>query len=696
MNNLQLNDELLEYLLKEREKDNTLKFGVRIQNNKNRLEQGYWFPGDGNYLWLSFYKKGDSKNKTKTIGLVFKVLDNGTIITWIEVVYKSESNPDTKRFYEVVKRAISETANLTLEENDIEKPLTIFKLDVTYQESVDLFLKKIKPKIDDLIINFELEEDFFFSDSEFIKNIDRINEFRNKKKQVNLRMETSSQKKQHLNQILYGPPGTGKTFNTINKALSIIEPKTENEIKFEQREDLKEKFDDYIKNGQIVFTTFHQSMSYEDFIEGIKPVKPDDNDLFLKYNIQDGLFKFACANAAYLCYKKYQKIKRQTFNYTFDDLYDAFIEKIQESLKNNEPTIYKTLTGKDVTVIEINSNDSIKARAKNSIANRKPAPLTKENLQKLYDKFNNVDEIKTLKQVRETVEISPRITEFYAIFKGLKEFESKEFKPDIELLDENIEIESYDIDEVIKKFNAGVYTNAIKEFGKSADPVVLIIDEINRGNISQIFGELITLLEEDKRLGKNESLEVILPYSKEKFGIPPNLYIIGTMNTADRSVESLDTALRRRFSFTEMMPEPNTLYGKLIKDIALDELLKVINERVEILLDRDHTIGHSYFIKLEKDDTEGLKQVFKNCIIPLFQEYFYGDYEKIGLIIGKDFFEEPKKYNKDIFASFYTQQYPENGSVLRLKEINDDFDIIKAVQSLLNIKSSENIETENE
>jgi len=496
-----------------------------------------------------------------------------------------------------------------------------------------------------------------------------------------------------LNQILYGPPGTGKTYHTINKAINIINP---NFYFKQERTIIKKEYNRLVLDNRILFTTFHQSMSYEDFIEGIKPVKPDDNDEFLKYNIQEGLFKLACANAAYLCYKKYQKTKRQTFKYTFDDLYDAFIEKVQNLLKNKKAPIYKTLTGKEVAIIEINSNDSIKARAKNSIANRKPAPLTKENLQKLYDKFNNVDEITTLKQVRETVEISPRITEFYAIFKGLKEFESKEFKPDIDILDENIEVESYDIEEVIKKFNAGVYTNAIKEFGTIAEPIVLIIDEINRGNVSQIFGELITLLEEDKRLGKSEALEVTLPYSKEKFGVPPNLYIVGTMNTADRSVESLDTALRRRFSFTEMMPEYDDLIEIQFKEFNLGDLLKVINDRIEVLLNRDHTIGHSYFIKIRKNDHEGLRITFKNNIIPLLQEYFYGDYEKIGLIIGKDFFEEPKKYNKDIFASFNSQQYPETGNIIRLKEIDENFDIIKAVQSLLNIKTSEILETENE
>lgn len=478
--------------------------------------------------------------------------------------------------------------------------------------------------------------------------ISKLNEKYKKMTASNSELTSNKMSNIPLNQILYGPPGTGKTFNSINKAISILNPEFNLNL---ERNLVKKEYERLVLNNRITFTTFHQSMSYEDFIEGIKPIKPDDNDEFLKYHIQEGLFKIACANAAYFCYKKYQKTKRQAFKYTFDDLYDAFIEQIQDLLKKETPPVYKTLTGKEVTVIEINSNDSIKARAKNSVANRKPAPLTKENLQKLYDKFNSLDEIKTLKQVRETVEISPRITEFYAVFGALKEFENNEFKPDADLLDDNVD-DDYDLGEVIKKFSGGVYTNAVKEFGENADPVVLIIDEINRGNISQIFGELITLIEEDKRLGNEEALEILLPYSKEKFGVPSNLYIIGTMNTADRSVEALDTALRRRFYFIEMMPNPDVVKNKNFEDYERINIMQKINQRVEQLLDRNYTLGHSYFIK--KD----FKSSFKNEIIPLLQEYFYNDCGKIGLILGRGFVREKKIFqesNTSIFADFETK-----------------------------------------
>ena len=155
------------------------------------------------------------------------------------------------------------------------------------------------------------------------------------------------------------------------------------------------------------------------------------------------------------------------------------------------------------------------------------------------------------------------------------------------------------------------------------------------------------------------------------------------MNTADRSVEALDTALRRRFEFKEIMPKPSLLTLK-IGDIRLKEVLETINKRIEVLLDRDHTIGHSYFIKLKENDIVGLKNAFKNNIIPLLQEYFYGDYEKIGLVLGKGFFnKETLNFDKDIFASFDTQNYPEKGKIFHLKTIDQDFDIIKAINILL-------------
>lgn len=196
-----------------------------------------------------------------------------------------------------------------------------------------------------------------------------------------------------------------------------------------------------------------------------------------------------------------------------------------------------------------------------------------------------------------------------------------------------------------------------------ADPgsnYAIFIDEINRGNVSAIFGELITLIEEDKRLGATNELKIKLPYSKREFGVPSNLYIVGTMNTADRSVEALDTALRRRFCFVEMMPDPKVLEKKNFNDRVL--IMEKINQRVELLLDRNYTLGHSYFIK------ENFETSFKNEIIPLLQEYFYNDCGKIGLVLGRGFVREKeisKNSTASVFADFDTK---------------NDIDIIKSYE----------------
>jgi 5-methylcytosine-specific restriction enzyme B len=161
----------------------------------------------------------------------------------------------------------------------------------------------------------------------------------------------------------------------------------------------------------------------------------------------------------------------------------------------------------------------------------------------------------------------------------------------------------------------------------------LFIDEINRGNIAGIFGELITLIEEDKRAGGASSLAAILPYSRELFSVPTNLYIIGTMNSADRSVEALDTALRRRFAFVEMAPEPERL--SIVDGVDLRRLLEVVNLRIEALRDRDHRIGHAYFMGIGSLDA--LTAAFADRVIPLLKEYFYGDWSRIALVLGSGF-----------------------------------------------------------
>ncbi|MDR6843344.1 AAA family ATPase [Flavobacterium granuli] len=374
-----------------------------------------------------------------------------------------------------------------------------------------------------------------------------------------------------LNQILYGPPGTGKTYNTINRAIHIINPAFD---LTQNRDLIKKEYDRLVKNGKIVFTTFHQNMSYEDFIEGIKPETTKDDNVI--YKIHNGIFKLICID------NQIFKIGDKIGNYEIVDITNAEI-------------YFKKPNGGVLLVSKNLINQLIDYVIKNNVEN--------------FESLSEIDR-------REYPFLEP----YY--INGYKNLYPK--------LIENI---------ITKK--------AIKD----ETPKVLIIDEINRGNVSQIFGELITLIEEDKRLGKEEALEVLLPYSKEKFGVPAYLYIIGTMNTADRSVEALDAALRRRFCFEEMPPLYN-LDG-LQNDIfgyKAYEILKTINSRIEKLIDKDHAIGHSYL--LNKDENSIVDSFYKN-IIPLLQEYFFGDYGKLGLVLGKGFVHL-KEWDKgtDAFADF--------------------------------------------
>jgi hypothetical protein len=311
------------------------------------------------------------------------------------------------------------------------------------------------------------------------------------------------------NLILYGPPGTGKTFSTKRIALSILNGVYQNNNgKILSKDNPisksdREEFGKMANEGRIRFVTFHQSYSYEDFVEGIKPV-------------------LACTQE-------------------------------EEHVCENKPTIS---SGQN---------------------------------------FNN-----------------------------------------------NLNYEVV----------LGIFRRICFDAQESGDPYVLIIDEINRGNISKIFGELITLIEDSKRLGQADETKVILPYSQKAFGVPKNLFIIGTMNTADKSIALIDTALRRRFSFIEFVPEPYLLSNN-IDGVNLEMMLTTLNQRIRYLLDDDHRIGHTYFLNI--DDIYSIAQVFKEQILPLLTEYFYGDYDKMKLVLGDEDIGRSKDtlrvYIKDVSAT---------------------------------------------
>ena len=368
-----------------------------------------------------------------------------------------------------------------------------------------------------------------------------------------------------LNTILYWVPWTGKTYNTVNYAVSIIEDKSVEEVQAESianREAVKNRYEEYLKKWQIVFTTFHQSYWYEDFIEWIKASVEWDN---VKYSVEPWCFKALCDRA-------------RSWEW-FEAVYNTFLTDISE---NEEPFKLKTTTWKFFWVL-VNSKNNLSLFTWKDL---KPNwVITKDNLQKW---FNGDDSF---------------VIWWESYYRGLIDYFKTKYKLKAEV-DNNTKY-------------------------------VFIIDEINRWNISKIFWELITLLEPDKRIWGKEELKVTLPYSNQKwFWIPNNIYVLWTMNTADRSIALMDLALRRRFKFREIEPNPELLNWITIEWINVKELFETLNKRIEFLYDRDHLLGHAYFLPLKKEPTlEKLNSIMLDNIVPLLQEYFHDDWEKIQLVL---------------------------------------------------------------
>ena len=428
----------------------------------------------------------------------------------------------------------------------------------------------------------------------------------------------TSSEKSPLNKILYGPPGTGKTYNTIDEALQIIDGYIP-----EKRSEAKERFEKLSDAGQIEFVTFHQSYGYEEFVEGIKANTVDGS---ISYDIEDGIFKKLSKKARknYLDSKKTlnELVKEKTFREKVSLFLNEYFENESEftKIKGGKFKIIEMLDNKFI----IGTDDS-----------KKDLLLKTEDLYKILELD---EEIKTSSElgVKYLGYAFPRQKDsyYFAIYKAFKK---------------------YKVNKKIEVTNTEVRLNTY----------ILIIDEINRGNISKIFGELITLIEPSKRIGADEEIKLRLPYSNDEFGVPSNLYIIGTMNTADRSIALMDTALRRRFEFVEMMPDYDVLSAEVgvVAEIDIAEMLETINERVEYLYDRDHTIGHAYFMTLgENSSRDNLDHVMRNKIIPLLQEYFYDDWKKILLVLNDGFIEEKKQDTSKIFEKM-DEEYIEDDKV---------------------------------
>lgn len=435
------------------------------------------------------------------------------------------------------------------------------------------------------------------------------------------------------NLILYGPPGTGKTYNSAIYAVAIIEGKEVEEVSTEPYSDIMDRFNEYRELGQIEFTTFHQSYGYEEFIEGIRPVMDEnaEDDGTVEYQITSGLFKAFCEEASRPVLKKNVDIGL-----------------------NANPTVWKVSlegTGNNPTRAECMANNHIRIGFDSygpNITDETEITEGKTVLNAFISRMKIGDIVFSCYSAT-TIDAIGVVTgdyewhDEYEHYKRLRKVKwlVKDIKEDITsinagktlTLSSTYALNNVTLDDVTALLEK-VASDATMVEDKRKN-YVFIIDEINRGNISKIFGELITLIEPSKRLGQIEGMRAKLPYSQKSFGVPDNVYIVGTMNTADRSIATLDTALRRRFRFKEMLPAPSILEGVIVEGLSVSSMLSRLNKKIEILYDREHTIGHAYFMPLKNDPSlEKLANIFSENIIPLLQEYFYEDYEKIRLVLG--------------------------------------------------------------
>lgn len=459
-----------------------------------------------------------------------------------------------------------------------------------------------------------------------------------------IRKEHSEHGPMPVNKILCGPPGTGKTYHTVNEALEILDPEFK-EQHLHDRAALKARYDELAAEQRIRFVTFHQSFSYEDFVEGIRA---DSEGGQLQYRVEPGVFRAICEDArgsarvaSDVGVREGARIWKisidgtaspsPTREYCFangearigwHDVGDLGNERLEElpayaSLGSNDRSTLKAFSREiepgDVLLC-IRSEDEIQAvgvvQGEYEYQPEPPAGVRHDYPNVLPVKWLATGlglDIRPINDGRKfTLKTVYEITRF-----GWPDLAEYLEAADVQL--------------------AG--TAPLQEAREL--PYVLIIDEINRGNVSRIFGELITLIEPSKRRGAEEALEVVLPYSRKRFSVPGNVHLIGTMNTADRSLAGLDVALRRRFEFVEMLPDSSALQEASVDGIALDALLDSMNRRIEVLLGRDYMLGHAYFMPLVSSPTlEGLAGVFRKQVLPLLQEYFFEDWQKIAWVLN--------------------------------------------------------------
>ncbi|MBO6525642.1 AAA family ATPase [Erythrobacter sp.] len=457
------------------------------------------------------------------------------------------------------------------------------------------------------------------------------------------------------NLILYGPPGTGKTFNTAQEAVRLCDGQVPSD-----REGLMARYQELVAAKRIGFVTFHQNFSYEDFVEGLRPAPIDtDEGSAAGFQLQPepGIFRRIAEQAQTSGLSKdgeeldlerrtifkmsLGEVGKSEFDYVFRDSIDGGfamfgfrdVDWSDEKFEDREEilsALRQRFPDEDISL--------------NKGLVRSP-DMFRNQLQVgdilIVPKGNSL--FRAIGIVEGEYEYAPRADGRYSHRRKVRWLWSDPDGRDVS----EIYSTKFQMNTIYRMKPGELDLPAIAALISGdgaqvtkADPLphVLIIDEINRANISKVFGELITLLEPDKRLGMPNALSVTLPYSKKSFGVPANLHVIGTMNTADRSIALLDTALRRRFRFKELAPDTSV---RAFKDavqatgLSLDAILDTINDRIEYLIDREHRIGHAFFIGCQ--DRSDVEAVMRDKVIPLLQEYFFEDWSRIHAVLGDGF-----------------------------------------------------------
>lgn len=453
-----------------------------------------------------------------------------------------------------------------------------------------------------------------------------------------------------LNTIFYGPPGTGKTFETAKRAVLICDGHAP-----VKREDVMERYNELYRERRIDFVTFHQSYTYEEFIEGLRPETDggdgDADDLQsagFRLVARPGVLKRIAERAKQRPAKSDQRTdysQRRIFKVSLgqasnpedDDIRTEAYEKGLISLGYGGQI--------DWSDPQYSTFNDVYERWR-QVKGEEDATGKNPNIEMLNQLRNNMrsGDIVIASQGNKRVCAVGIVTGPYRFDRDARHPHRRDVEWRWQAVDENgIEVgdiyggnfSKQSIYQLLhKKVNwANLLAYLEPAASDAAHPAhVLIIDEINRANISKVLGELITLLEEDKRDGALNKLTVTLPYSGESFSLPSNLHIVGTMNTADRSIALLDTALRRRFRFEELAPKPDRLSKHVVEGIGLDSVLEAINERLEWYLGADHLIGHGYLMTVK--NLEMLDDIIANKIVPLLREYFHEDLGRVRAILG--------------------------------------------------------------